>query len=60
MGSEAGLLLAGTVAILGLILLLVLVRSIQRRSREVEAPPSFGMVGTIAVQIAGSRCRPAG
>lgn len=37
MGSETGLLLAGSVAILGLILVLVLVRWIQRRNREVEA-----------------------
>ena len=41
MSPGTGLLLAGFVAILGLILLLVLVRSIQRRSREVGATPGL-------------------
>lgn len=41
MGAEMGLLLAGVVAILALVLLLLLVRMIQRRSREVASTPAL-------------------
>ena len=41
MGAEMGLLLAGVVAILALLLLLVLVRIIPRRSQEVASTPAL-------------------
>jgi hypothetical protein len=41
MGAEVGLMLAGLVAILALVLLLVLVRIIRRRSREVASTPAL-------------------
>ena len=41
MRGEAGFLLAGSVAILALIQLLVLVQTIRRRSREVDIAPGL-------------------
>ena len=41
MGAEMGLLLAGLVAILALVLLLHLLRTIRRRSREVAGTPAL-------------------
>jgi hypothetical protein len=48
MSPGTGLLLAGSVAILGLVLLLVLVRSIQRRSRG-SMSPGWVMLGRGAI-----------